>query len=72
MASAAHALKGSVGLFSKGAPYNAARALEQAAKTEDVEAFDIHLNELEPATMRLCEELRALRDKLSANRPATT
>jgi signal transduction histidine kinase/CheY-like chemotaxis protein/HPt (histidine-containing phosphotransfer) domain-containing protein len=64
MAAAAHALKGSVGLFSKAAPYEAAIALERAAKAGDSSAYDARLREIDDAVSRLCASLAAVRSKL--------
>ena len=64
LAAAAHALKGSVGLFSRGA-YEAARTLEQAAKAGDAAAVDARRRDLESNLRGLCQELEALRQKFT-------
>jgi PAS domain S-box-containing protein len=66
VAAAAHALKGSVGLFSKGAAYEAARALEQAVKAGDPSARDMRLRDVDSALTQLCATLDAIRQKLVA------
>ena len=65
IAAAAHALKGSVGLFSKGAAYEAARALEQAARAADRKAHDVRLRDIDSAVAELCGELEAIRERLA-------
>jgi two-component system, sensor histidine kinase and response regulator len=64
-AATAHALKGSVGLFSKGAAFEAARALEHAAKAGEPTP-DEGLHELEAAVAQVCAELETIREKLAA------
>jgi CheY-like chemotaxis protein/HPt (histidine-containing phosphotransfer) domain-containing protein len=66
IAAASHALKGSVGLFSRGAAYDAAFALEQAAKAGDPAARDARLHDLDSALTQLCVALQAIREKLAA------
>jgi two-component system sensor histidine kinase/response regulator len=66
VAAAAHALKGSVGLFSKGAAYEAARALEQSAKSDNPGEYDVHLHEIEGAVRRVCVDLEAIRRRLAS------
>jgi PAS domain S-box-containing protein len=66
IAAASHALKGSVGLFSKGAAYEAARALEQAARTGDASAHDVRLHEIDSALKKLCVDLEAIRHSLGS------
>jgi HPt (histidine-containing phosphotransfer) domain-containing protein len=61
VATAAHALKGSVGLFSKGAAYEAARALELAARAGDLSDVRARCTEIEVAVSRVCADLEALR-----------
>jgi len=58
--SAAHALKGSVGLFSKGAAYEAARALEQAARSGDLSGVDARCAGVLDELSRVCADLGAL------------
>ena len=60
IAVAAHALKGSVGLFSKGAAYEAARALEHAARAGDLAAVDAQRAAVDAGLSRLCTDLEAL------------
>jgi PAS domain S-box-containing protein len=67
IAAASHALKGSVGLFSKGAAYDAAAALEQAAKAGDRTAREAHLHDLDSALTQLCVALQAIREQLAAH-----
>jgi HPt (histidine-containing phosphotransfer) domain-containing protein len=57
---AAHALKGSVGLFSKGAAYEAARALEQVARAGDLTAVDARGAGVQEELSRLCADLEGL------------
>jgi HPt (histidine-containing phosphotransfer) domain-containing protein len=66
VAAAAHALKGSVGLFSKGAAYEAARALEQAGKAGDPGEYDGHVHEIEGAVRQVCLDLEAIRRRLAS------
>ena len=67
LAAASHALKGSVGLFSKGAAYEAARALEQAAKAGDPSARDARMRDVDSALTQLCTALEAIRHKLAVS-----
>jgi CheY-like chemotaxis protein len=69
LAAAAHALKGSVGLFSRGAAYEATRALEQSARASDPSGFGPRLNDVETALDRLYLELEAVRDRLASDSP---
>ena len=64
IAAAAHALKGSVGLFSKGPAYEAARALEQAARAGDLTAIDVRSAGVHDELKRVCADLEALLTKL--------
>jgi len=64
IAVAAHALKGSVGLFSKGPAYEAARALEQAARAGDLTAIDVRSAGVHDELTRVCADLEALLTKL--------
>ncbi len=66
IAAASHALKGSVGLFSKGAAYEAARALEQAARTGDPSVYDVRLRDVDSAVEQLCVDLEAVRQRLAS------
>jgi CheY-like chemotaxis protein len=61
LASAAHALKGSGGLFSQGAAYQSARRLEQLAKSGDAEKADAACADVEADVSQLMAELRHLR-----------
>jgi PAS domain S-box-containing protein len=60
VASAAHALKGAVGLFSEGAAYEHARRLEQLAQHNDLDAGAAVRDELEASVSRVMAQLRAL------------
>ena len=60
LATAAHALKGSVGLFSKGAAFEAARRLEQDARNGDLTDLDGRLGEIERELGRVCADLETL------------
>ena len=62
LGAAAHALKGSVGLFSMGAVYEAVRALERSAKAGDASAFDARQNDVESLLQALGLELEAVRN----------
>jgi two-component system, sensor histidine kinase and response regulator len=64
MAAAAHALKGSVGLFSTGAAYDAARRLEQEARAGEARQTEWRLGEVEREFTRLVTELERLLDRL--------
>jgi PAS domain S-box-containing protein len=63
MAAAVHALKGSVGLFSKDA-YGMVRTLEQAVKTGGTDAAAAHVEPVASAVTALCTELDRLQQKL--------
>ena len=69
IAAAAHAVKGSAGLFTRGDAFEAARALERSARAGDWSAIDTHRHELESAVGRLCLELKAVREKLLSHSP---
>jgi two-component system, sensor histidine kinase and response regulator len=60
--SAAHALKGSVGLFSQGEAYECARRLEQLGRSGDLTDGESVLKELLVSVSKLTTELRALGD----------
>ena len=60
LAAAAHALKGSVGLFSKGAAFDAARLLEQDARNGDLTGLDGRRGEIERELSRVCADLETL------------
>ena len=57
MASAAHALKGSIGNFTQGRPFEVARALERTAEGGDVAAARAGIPELESEVEKLCRVL---------------
>ena len=57
MASAAHALKGSIGNFTQGRPFALARALEKAAEAGDLPGFRAGLGDLEREVAKLCRVL---------------
>ena len=63
MAAAVHALKGSVGLFSKDA-YGMVRTLEQAVKSGGTEAAAAQVEPVASAVTALCRELDRLQQKL--------
>jgi two-component system sensor histidine kinase/response regulator len=60
VATAAHALKGSVGLFSQGDAYECARRLEQLGKSGDLTGGEAVHEELSASVSKLTTELRAL------------
>ncbi len=62
IASSAHALKGCAGLFSKAGAYEAARALEQAARQGDLTGVEIASEDVKREVTRLEDALRALLD----------
>jgi PAS domain S-box-containing protein len=64
VASAAHSLKGSVGLFSQGQAFDGARRLEQAGKSGDLSAADAVRAEVEQSVAQLTTELRSLLERL--------
>jgi len=64
LAAAAHAIKGSAGLFSLGPAYESARRLERQALTGDVSAAAGLCTDVEADVSQLLAELRALRDEL--------
>jgi two-component system, sensor histidine kinase and response regulator len=64
IAAAAHALKGSIGLLSTGPAYEAARGLEQAARTGDLTAIDARYSAVHDELSRVCADLEALLTKL--------
>jgi HPt (histidine-containing phosphotransfer) domain-containing protein len=64
LASAAHALKGSAGLFSRGAAYESARRLEQVGRSGDLSTVDASCADVEADVSRLMTELRELRSRL--------
>jgi PAS domain S-box-containing protein len=60
IAAAAHAIKGSAGLFSQGAAFESTRRLEQMASAGQRESLDATLAEVETAMTSLVEELRRI------------
>ena len=64
LAAAAHAIKGSAGLFSLGRAYSSARLLEQQARSGDLTAADAACADVEADVAQLLAELRVLRDGL--------
>jgi CheY-like chemotaxis protein len=71
LAGAAHAVKGSIGLFSRGRPFELARQIELKARAGDLSQADADVGELEAALSLLGRELRALRETLPrASRPS--
>ena len=71
LAGAAHAVKGSIGLFSRGRPFELARQIELKARAGDLSQADADVGELEAALTLLGRELRALRETLPrASRPS--
>jgi CheY-like chemotaxis protein/HPt (histidine-containing phosphotransfer) domain-containing protein len=65
VAAAAHAIKGSAGLFSQGDAYTSARALELRARSGDVAETASATAAIASAVSSLMAELRELRNKLS-------
>jgi PAS domain S-box-containing protein len=61
LASAAHAIKGSAGLFSQGSAYESAKRLEHLAKTGDLTKADAACADVEADVSQLMAELRHLR-----------
>jgi HPt (histidine-containing phosphotransfer) domain-containing protein len=64
LAAAAHAIKGSAGLFSQGDAYEHARALELRARGGDLADADRQCEEIGHSMSNLMTELRSLRDTL--------
>jgi PAS domain S-box-containing protein len=64
LAAAAHAIKGSAGLFSQGETYERARALEMRARAGDGGNATAAADDLEASVSRLLAELRLVREKL--------
>jgi CheY-like chemotaxis protein len=65
LASAAHAIKGSAGLFSQGEAYQHARALEMRARSGDGANAIAACDEIEAGLSRLLAELRSVRETLT-------
>jgi PAS domain S-box-containing protein len=64
LAAAAHAIKGSAGLFSQGEAYARARALEIRARSGDASNAAAACDEIDASLSRLVSELRTLRNTL--------
>ncbi|HKH73123.1 MAG TPA: response regulator [Vicinamibacterales bacterium] len=64
LAAAAHAIKGSAGLFSQGEAYEHARALETRARSGDASNAAAACEELDATVWRLVSDLRGIREKL--------
>jgi two-component system sensor histidine kinase/response regulator len=64
LAAAAHAIKGSAGLFSQGEAYEHARALETRARSGDASNAAAACEELDATVWRLASDLRGIREKL--------
>ena len=64
LAAAAHAIKGSAGLFSQGEAYHDARALELRVRGADLSAADRACHDIERSMSRLMTELESIRDTL--------
>jgi two-component system, sensor histidine kinase and response regulator len=64
LAAAAHAIKGSAGLFSRGEAYDDARALELRARDGDISAADRACRDIQLSVSRLMSELESIRDTL--------
>jgi PAS domain S-box-containing protein len=64
VAAAAHALKGSVGLFSEGPAYDNARRLEQLGRREELAEAETFRAQLDASVATLMSELRALVTRL--------
>jgi PAS domain S-box-containing protein len=64
LAAAAHAIKGSVGLFSQGQAYDDVRALELRARDADVSSADRACQDVQRSVSTLMTELERIRDTL--------
>jgi HPt (histidine-containing phosphotransfer) domain-containing protein len=64
LAAAAHAIKGSAGLFSQGEAYDHARALERRARGGDLTDAERACADVERSVSSLMAELRRVRDAL--------
>jgi two-component system sensor histidine kinase/response regulator len=69
VASAAHALKGSVGLFAQGAAFDAARRLEQEARNGDLTDIDGRCAEIDRELCRVCADLETIVRASRSRRP---
>jgi len=67
VAAAAHSLKGSVGLFSRGRAYESAQSLERAARGGDLTAIETLYTDIEHEVSGVCADLEAFRAKLRMN-----
>jgi CheY-like chemotaxis protein len=67
---AAHALKGSIGLFTQGAAYEGARRLEQLARASSWTEVDAARQQVETSVSRLLKELQDLRIALVSKEPS--
>ena len=67
IAAAAHAIKGSVALFSQGDAYEHARALERRARSGDGGDAVRAVNDIDESVARLTTELRTLRETLRSD-----
>ena len=67
LTAAAHAIKGSAGLFSQGDTYEQARALEMRARSGDASNAIAAADEIEASISRLMANLRSVRDKLAGS-----
>ena len=65
LAAAAHALKGSAGLFSQGEAYERAQALEIQARSGDGSNAIAAFEAIEASVSRLLAELRTVRESLA-------
>jgi HPt (histidine-containing phosphotransfer) domain-containing protein len=72
VAAAAHAIKGSVGLFVQGEAFEAARRVEQLARAGDLATVDADGAATIDAVTRLLAELRGLRRTLRPRRRRPT
>jgi two-component system sensor histidine kinase/response regulator len=60
LASSAHALKGSMGLFAQTGAYEAARRLERAARTGELDVLEATFAELDAEARKLSEDLQSV------------
>jgi PAS domain S-box-containing protein len=70
LASAAHALKGSIGLFGRGRSFETARTIEAKAKAGDLSGAVETAGQLDAAVASFAARLRAVRDSLPKPRSA--
>ena len=66
VAAAAHALKGSIGLFATDGAYESTRRVERAAKKGELDGINVLCAELAAEMARLVPELRQFRETLKA------